>query len=228
MEYSEAEKDFWEDEIRTHPSSMITVLPSLAKKIGLHEAIVLTELRRMISDSYCEKFNKYFVYISEAQRKYRLPFLNKSELQKIFNNLEKMRLIGSCYKETESVKIKCYAIYAKKYNDTIAKLPSMLPKIHPNTKVYRNTDTSEYKLFYRTEEWLKLRKQVIDKYGKVCMKCGVDDKEGIVMHVDHIVPRSLDKTKELDFENLQVLCETCNIRKSNSESIDYRKFSMIR
>lgn len=39
-------------------------------------------------------------------------------------------------------------------------------------------------------------------------------------HLDHIVPESLGGT--LDNENCQVLCSTCNIRKGNRESIDYR------
>jgi|688.fasta_scaffold566903_2 5-methylcytosine-specific restriction endonuclease McrA len=72
--------------------------------------------------------------------------------------------------------------------------------------------------FYMTDQWRSLRKQVLKKYGSVCMKC--QSKKQI--HIDHIKPRSLFPELELDFDNLQVLCKTCNERKSNIHFKDYR------
>lgn len=77
--------------------------------------------------------------------------------------------------------------------------------------------------FYKSEEWRKLRYRVIQKYGGRCMLCGRSHAEhGVVVHVDHIKPRSVAPELELSFDNLQVLCEDCNIGKSNNDSNDYR------
>lgn len=72
--------------------------------------------------------------------------------------------------------------------------------------------------FYQTSEWLKLRKKVLLKYGYLCMKCQATE----YIHVDHIYPRSLYPHLELEFNNMQVLCRSCNCSKSNRKIIDYR------
>lgn len=77
--------------------------------------------------------------------------------------------------------------------------------------------------FYKSEEWRSLRYRVIKKYGASCMCCGRNRKDhSVVLHVDHIKPRSLYPKLQLVFENLQVLCEDCNIGKANKDCIDYR------
>jgi len=74
--------------------------------------------------------------------------------------------------------------------------------------------------FYRTRQWREVRYQVLVKYGRICQCCG--QKEGF-LHVDHIKPRSLFPDLELDINNLQVLCEACNIGKSNRDTTDWRQ-----
>ena len=85
----------------------------------------------------------------------------------------------------------------------------------------------EYKIiagnFYKTDVWRKLRYRVLRKYGGRCQLCGRSAKDGVVLHVDHIIPLSIDFSKAFDEDNLQVLCEDCNIGKSNSDCIDWRK-----
>ena len=76
--------------------------------------------------------------------------------------------------------------------------------------------------FYQTKEWLTLRKEILDIYGPLCMKCG---DEGGSPHVDHIKPISFYPELKLDKGNLQVLCRKCNIKKSNKNEIDYRPIS---
>lgn len=73
--------------------------------------------------------------------------------------------------------------------------------------------------FYKSEAWLRLRFKVVAHYGKICMACG--ETKGR-FHVDHIIPRSVDRSLELDFNNLQMLCEPCNIGKSNLDKTDFR------
>lgn len=76
------------------------------------------------------------------------------------------------------------------------------------------------KSFYKTREWRTVRYQVLVKYGKVCQCCG--ETKGMI-HVDHIKPRSTYPEIELDINNLQILCEACNIGKSNRDLTDWRQ-----
>ncbi len=76
--------------------------------------------------------------------------------------------------------------------------------------------------FYLSPAWRKLRMSVLVRYGAVCQCCGSSPKNGSIMHVDHIKPRSKFPSLELDFNNLQVLCEACNLGKSNIDQTDWR------
>ena len=72
-------------------------------------------------------------------------------------------------------------------------------------------------VFYETPQWAKLRYETLKKYRKCCL-CGSTEN----LHVDHIQPRSLYPALELDAENMQVLCQRCNLAKSNKDEEDYR------
>jgi len=77
--------------------------------------------------------------------------------------------------------------------------------------------------FYSSKEWRALRVRVLEKYECKCMMCGRSPKiHGIVIHVDHIKPRSKYPELSLDFNNLQLLCDDDNMGKSNKYDTDYR------
>jgi 5-methylcytosine-specific restriction endonuclease McrA len=57
-----------------------------------------------------------------------------------------------------------------------------------------------------------VRFQVLKRDGHRCRGCGATS-EVEVLHVDHIIPVSKGGTTDL--ENLQTLCQTCNLGKSN-------------
>lgn len=57
-----------------------------------------------------------------------------------------------------------------------------------------------------------LRHEVFKRDGYRCVECGATNKE-TTLHIDHIIPFSNGGTDELN--NLQTLCETCNLAKSN-------------
>lgn len=66
-----------------------------------------------------------------------------------------------------------------------------------------------------------LRWEVLARDNWTCCSCGRSTREdGVVLHVDHIVPRSKGGTDEID--NLQTLCSKCNIGKSNLDDTDLR------
>ncbi len=58
----------------------------------------------------------------------------------------------------------------------------------------------------------RLRHEVFKRDGYKCLECG-KTKENTTLHVDHITPVSQGGTDELD--NLQTLCQACNLAKCN-------------
>lgn len=78
--------------------------------------------------------------------------------------------------------------------------------------------------FYRSPEWRSLRYQVLREQSACCACCGRSPRvHGIVLHVDHILPRSKFPHFALDKSNLQVLCDDCNLAKSNTTFDDWRE-----
>lgn len=76
--------------------------------------------------------------------------------------------------------------------------------------------------FYESWEWKKLRYKILQKYGPVCMLCGDSKNDGVRIVVDHIKPRTIFPELELEESNLQVLCNSCNMGKSNDDYTDFR------
>jgi len=79
--------------------------------------------------------------------------------------------------------------------------------------------------FYISREWRSLRYEALRNSDGCCQCCGVKAGKGIVLHVDHIKPRSKYPDLELSLDNLQVLCEDCNLGKSNKWDDDWRTAS---
>lgn len=73
-----------------------------------------------------------------------------------------------------------------------------------------------------TDRWRALRYQALKLYTPVCCLCGLDRNNGAVLHVDHIKPKSLYPELQWDLNNLQILCEDCNLGKSNFDTTDWR------
>jgi hypothetical protein len=77
--------------------------------------------------------------------------------------------------------------------------------------------------FYKTPEWRRIRYEALSKNGNNCQCCGKSPSiNNITLHVDHIKPRSIYPEFALDLDNLQILCEECNLGKSNTYEDDWR------
>lgn len=105
---------------------------------------------------------------------------------------------------------------------------------HSDTKVltsktnYNFSETFKYtpgmkKGFYQTREWRELRHKAISaSIDQKCVICGAGrndktiDGRRVIIHVDHIKPRSKFPSLELSLDNLQILCEDCNLGKGSS------------
>lgn len=59
----------------------------------------------------------------------------------------------------------------------------------------------------------QMRYEVMRRDGYRCVMCGRTAKDGVRLHVDHVRPVS--KGGKSVMENLQTLCEDCNLGKGN-------------
>lgn len=75
--------------------------------------------------------------------------------------------------------------------------------------------------FYNSWEWRELRYKILKRYGRKCMCCGAGPHDTTIM-VDHIIPIRKRWDLRLDPENLQVLCDDCNMGKSYRDTTDFR------
>lgn len=64
-----------------------------------------------------------------------------------------------------------------------------------------------------------IKKKVFDRDGKICAVCGSTEK----LCIDHIFPVSRGGFTQMD--NLQVLCEKCNLHKNNMTMKEFNKWN---
>lgn len=88
----------------------------------------------------------------------------------------------------------------------------------PRSKTELSKSVVKSDMFYLTWDWRKLRAKVLNNKGFKCCWCNRNPRDhGVVLHVDHIKPKSKYPELALEESNLQVLCEDCNVGKSNIE-----------
>ena len=99
-------------------------------------------------------------------------------------------------------------------------------KAKENTSYKKINVKLSHNNFYHSSEWKELRYKKLTSYvrthGRLCECCKTTTNK---LHVDHIKPRSLRPDLELDITNLQVLCEVCNVGKSNVDASDWTKIN---
>ena len=80
----------------------------------------------------------------------------------------------------------------------------------------------EYDSFLTSRAWRELRYLALKNTEGRCECCGGSAKDGIQLHVDHIQPRSARPDLALALDNLQVLCDDCNVGKGAWDATDWR------
>lgn len=86
----------------------------------------------------------------------------------------------------------------------------------PNVQLSEMPAIAPTKRGPRNINW-RLRALVLMRDGGRCQLCGAEAKDGAKLHVDHVIPWA--NGGETKLANLQVLCEVCNIGKSNVEPL---------
>lgn len=77
--------------------------------------------------------------------------------------------------------------------------------------------------FYKSAVWRTLRYAALKNSDGRCGCCGASAGHGVQLHVDHIIPRYKGPSLALDIENLQVLCDDCNIGKGAWDDTNWRE-----
>lgn len=124
---------------------------------------------------------------------------------------------------------------AEKFLPEAVAREQLVKKVNANPKIATRvirTARANHKIerenFYRSWDWKQARYGVLQKHGPVCMCCGATrgditmDGVPVKIVVDHIKPLSKRWDLRLDPANLQVLCEECNMGKSNVDETDFR------
>lgn len=77
--------------------------------------------------------------------------------------------------------------------------------------------------FYDSLEWRTVRKIAKDRARWRCQNSGCNRRgvRGTILHVDHIIPRSVKPELELALHNLQVLCDGCHANKTMLDGTRY-------
>lgn len=72
--------------------------------------------------------------------------------------------------------------------------------------------------FYASWEWKTARFAALKRWGADCMCCGSRHR----ITVDHILPIRTHPELRLDQDNLQILCNECNMGKGSHDTTDFR------
>lgn len=103
-------------------------------------------------------------------------------------------------------------------------LPQGSNQVEDYKKIFRQQSRARAEVygdsFYSSPKWIALRYETFQTQGRICACCG--ETRGQI-HIDHIKPRSKYPELSLDPNNLQVLCEACNIGKGNRDETDWRQ-----
>lgn len=129
---------------------------------------------------------------------------------------ELLALIGKTVPgKVNPTKIKKNRLVAKAV-ERVSKEPRHIP-----TRDERNA-------FYASWEWRTLRMLTLSRYGRACQCCGATPRHRdlagnpVRLVCDHIKPLGTHWHLRLDAENIQVLCDDCNMGKGGRHIADYR------
>ncbi len=109
----------------------------------------------------------------------------------------------------------------------VDKPPTAIVRSKPKQKVRPKTRMDVSKripndVFFASREWQDLRYRALKKFGAKCQCCGRGREDGVKIHVDHVKSRFRYPELQLTFENLQILCEDCNMGKGAGDETDWR------
>jgi len=85
----------------------------------------------------------------------------------------------------------------------------------------KSKQEKQFKDFYWSFEWRKLRYTILKQRGARCECCGNSAQTGAVINVDHIKPIRHFWELRLEPTNLQILCNECNHGKGSWDTTSW-------
>jgi hypothetical protein len=166
----------------------------------------------------CNRFETWNNALEKAELKVsRRTNLSNEEL---FENLEIVwRTLGRQPSYTEITKpLSKYSVdvYTKRFSGWINACKKFIEYKNDDIKFVKFLKEPPKRSRYINE---KTRLKILKKDNYRCVKCGRSPAThlGIALHIDHIKPFS--KGGDSSEENLQTLCDKCNLGKGNDESV---------
>lgn len=86
----------------------------------------------------------------------------------------------------------------------------------------KQTDQQAINTFYTSWEWRQLRYVFIKTKNRRCSCCGTTPDHGIRIVVDHIKPIRYFWHLRLEYKNLQLLCDECNMGKGSWDQTNWK------
>ncbi|KAF0133244.1 MAG: hypothetical protein FD145_1389 [Candidatus Saganbacteria bacterium] len=113
----------------------------------------------------------------------------------------------------------CLKFIEYKMGGSIIVEPNNNEIVEDNSSILSEGRTKSLKISYSRNIPLSMRIRVLDRDNFRCVFCGRSPTTdiGIKLHIDHITPFS--KGGKTTIDNLQTLCQECNLGKSNKEYI---------
>jgi predicted restriction endonuclease len=199
---------------------LIDDLIQVARKLGQDKVTIdqYNELGRFHNTTLTRRFGSWLKILEKAGLK-KTRTLNIAN-EELFNNLvETWTKLGRQPKYNDLTKnISRYSsgTYEKRFGSWRKALEAFVRWVNEGEipELPKTASNQEIKRTPRNINW-RLRAMVLMKDGARCKLCGATPQEGVKLHVDHIKPWA--NGGETVLENLQILCDRCNIGKSNIE-----------
>ena len=156
---------------------------------------------RQLALRFLDQDESQILYYEDRIKKMPVPVLKQHNILTVEGQLVRLNVGKLNFKERTQLKALCDQ-----------KIQEFLEK--------RGLATWDYRLLSLDPVPDTIRFEVLRRAGGKCELCGCSAKER-PLHVDHIIPRS--KRGLNDIENLQALCEKCNLAKGNHDDTDFRE-----
>jgi ATP adenylyltransferase len=156
---------------------------------------------RQLAGRFLDQDESQILFYEDHIKKMPVPVLKRHGVLSIEGELVRLNVGKLTFKERTQLKAICDQ-----------KIQEFLER--------RGLATWDYRLLELDPVPDSIRYEVLRRASGKCELCGCSSKER-PLHVNHIIPRS--KLGSNDIENLQALCEKCNLAKSNRDTTDFRQ-----
>lgn len=207
--------DFFRNEINT--------IIGLVTKAGLKYHYFFTDVFNVLEDLELKlETGNYDISISSIPIDFPIDYDKINEI--LYANVILFPLLNSCIDIALGKSPDIHKDIKKLEENILTYIEKYFPtETEKNNQIISEKDFEKIKT--RAESKIKvqagIRWQVFKRDNWKCVACGRSADDNIILHIDHILPRS--KGGKDEEENYQTLCETCNIGKSNKDETNLRK-----